>query len=173
MKSRKVKAGVGRASQDSTARLDSDGAPSVHLRPDAGCAHARGSGGYKNESPRNRSSTGWKDSRKESGFHWRIGRPDEWRPNSCSTPSRASFRPRWKIRRLTEAAVIKALMRRDASSSSGCQPSVRIPKWSVRTGDTRRAVANEKTPLACALEFARSLPARGARSLHESTCRPR
>ncbi len=41
------------------------------------------------ESPRNRSSTGWRDLRRASGFRWRIAHPDASRPNSCSMPSRA------------------------------------------------------------------------------------
>jgi hypothetical protein len=59
--------------------------------------------------------------------------------------------------RLTESAVIKALMRRNASEefvSAVCHHS----KWSPRREIRMALLRNEKTPLSRALEFSRSLP---------------
>jgi hypothetical protein len=60
--------------------------------------------------------------------------------------------------RLTESAMVKALMRKEASSSlveAVCQDS----KWSVLREVRMALPRNEATPLNRALEFAQSLPA--------------
>jgi hypothetical protein len=59
--------------------------------------------------------------------------------------------------RLTEAAIIKALTRSD-SSSSFVEAVCHHVKWSPRREIRVALLRNEKTPLARALEFARSLP---------------
>jgi hypothetical protein len=70
--------------------------------------------------------------------------------------------------RLTESAVIKALLRRDVSAAfvgSVCHHS----KWSPRREIRMALLRNEKTPLSRALEFSRSLPAALVREiLHDS-----
>ena len=63
-----------------------------------------------------------------------------------------------KNSRLTESAVVKALMRRDASPAlveAVCQDS----KWLVLREIRMALLRNEATPLGRALEFAQSLPA--------------
>ena len=60
--------------------------------------------------------------------------------------------------RLTEAQVVKAIMRSDAASTlihAVCQHS----KWSLRREVRIALLRNQHTPMARALEFARSLPA--------------
>jgi hypothetical protein len=59
--------------------------------------------------------------------------------------------------RLTEAAVIKVLMRQD-SSARVVELVCHHPKWSVRREIRVALLRNEFTPLARALDFARSLP---------------
>jgi hypothetical protein len=73
--------------------------------------------------------------------------------------------------RLTEAAVIKALMHRDAPAAlptAVCHQS----KWSAGREVRIALLRNEKTPPACALEFARSLPATLAREIIEDSKLP-
>jgi hypothetical protein len=60
--------------------------------------------------------------------------------------------------RLTESAVIKSLMRRDAPEAFVRAVS-RHPKWSPRREIRIAVLRNEKTTLSRALEFSRSLPA--------------
>ena len=74
--------------------------------------------------------------------------------------------------RLTESAVIKALMRRNAPEAfvrAVCHHS----KWSPRREIRIALLRNGKTPLSRALEFSRSLPPPWyARSCRARTCRP-
>ena len=59
--------------------------------------------------------------------------------------------------RLTEAAVIKALMKRDAPEAL-VRAVCRHSKWSPRREIRIALLRNEKTPLSRAIEFSRSLP---------------
>jgi len=58
--------------------------------------------------------------------------------------------------RLTEVAIVKALLRPNVSPAF-VEAICHHAKWSVRREIRMALLRNEKTPLACALEFARSL----------------
>ena len=64
--------------------------------------------------------------------------------------------------RLTEAPIVRALMREDASTSF-VQAVCHDAKWSLRHEIRIALLRNEKTPMARALEFARALPVRVVR----------
>jgi hypothetical protein len=66
--------------------------------------------------------------------------------------------------RLTEAAIIKAVSRSD-SPAPFVEAVCRHPKWSVRREIRMALLRNAKTPLARAVEFARSLPANVVREI--------
>jgi hypothetical protein len=73
--------------------------------------------------------------------------------------------------RLTEASVIKALMRRDAPAvfvEAVCHHA----KWSLRREIRVALLRNERTPLAPALEFTRSLPTGLVREILHSSRLP-
>jgi hypothetical protein len=73
--------------------------------------------------------------------------------------------------RLTESMVINALMRRETTAafvSAVCHD----PKWSLRREIRVALLRNEKTPLALALKFARSLPAALAREILDNSRPP-
>ena len=73
--------------------------------------------------------------------------------------------------RMTESAIIKALMRRDAPAAfvaGVCRHS----KWSPRREVRIALLRNEKTPLARAVEFARSLPPALVREILHSSGLP-
>jgi hypothetical protein len=73
--------------------------------------------------------------------------------------------------RLTEASIIKALMRRN-SSATFVEAVCRHSKWSPRREIRMALLRNEKTPLARALEFARSLPVRLVREILQGSRLP-
>jgi hypothetical protein len=66
--------------------------------------------------------------------------------------------------RLTEAAIIKALTRSD-SPAPFVEAVCRHPKWSVRREIRMALLRNAKTPMARAVEFARSLPTHVVREI--------
>jgi len=66
--------------------------------------------------------------------------------------------------RLTESAVLKPLMRQDVPAALVDAVS-RHRRWSVRREIRIALLRNEKTPMARAVEFARSLPARELRHI--------
>jgi hypothetical protein len=86
-------------------------------------------------------------------------------------PEQRVFHAALENSRLTEAYVIKALMRREAPAvfvEAVCHHA----KWSSRREIRVALLRNEKTPLASALEFARSLPAGPVREILHSSRLP-
>jgi hypothetical protein len=73
--------------------------------------------------------------------------------------------------RLTEVAVIKVLMGQDAPAKL-VDLVCHHPKWSVRHDVRIALLRNEKTPLARALEFARSLPPSLVTEILQASCLP-
>lgn len=73
--------------------------------------------------------------------------------------------------RLIEASIIKALTRHDVPSRS-VERICRHPKWSLRREVRIALLWNEKTPLARALEFARSIPPTLLREILQSSRMP-
>jgi hypothetical protein len=73
--------------------------------------------------------------------------------------------------RLTESAVMKPLMRQDVPAALVDAVS-RHSKWSVRREIRIALLRNEKTPMARALEFARSLPASELRHILQGSRLP-
>ncbi len=70
--------------------------------------------------------------------------------------------------RMTEAAIVKALMAEDAPQSL-VEAVCRMDKWSVRREIRIALLRNEHTPLGRAIAFAESLPAKVVRDvLHNS-----
>ena len=92
-----------------------------------------------------------------SGFRWRIAPPDAVAAELLHDPEQRVIHAALENSRLTEAAVVKALMRRDASVAlvtAVCNDS----RWSARRDIRIALLRNQATPLGRALEFARSLP---------------
>jgi len=69
---------------------------------------------------------------------------------------------------LTEAPIVRALMREDASADL-VQAICHHEKWSLRQEVRIALLRNEKTPLGYALEFARGLPRKTLREVLQSS----
>ena len=73
--------------------------------------------------------------------------------------------------RLTEAAIVQALMRHDASAVM-VEAVCHHARWSLRREIRVVLLRNEKTPMARAVEFARSLPAAQVREILQGSRLP-
>ena len=73
--------------------------------------------------------------------------------------------------RLTEAAIVQALMRHDASAAM-VEAVCHHARWSPRREIRVVLLRNEKTPMARAVEFARSLPAAQVREILQGSRLP-
>jgi hypothetical protein len=73
--------------------------------------------------------------------------------------------------RLTEAAIVQALMRHDASAAM-VEAVCHHARWSLRREIRVVLLRNEKTPMARAVEFARSLPAAQVREILQGSRLP-
>jgi len=73
--------------------------------------------------------------------------------------------------RLTEAPIIRALMRQDVPAAL-VEAVCRHAKWSARREIRLALLRNEKTPMTRALEFARALPAQEVRQILQGSRLP-